>query len=191
MCLWQKQKNNKKKPLHEQEGVERPAGACPVFVICRLTPSQQTAFYHHLTLFSSHLLPHHHYGDYCTTAVEIVSLSSSFIFSPSASVFPSTQPCPLNDRISSGLWLKSSQLSILSLLRACLIAHQSSSELPQFAKQHFKANWNKKWFTLKHTFPTVAAKELADKQLYNGREVNTCPRVNFPFSYYRGLDKYR
>lgn len=118
-------------------------------------------------------------------------LSLSFIFSPLASLFPSTQPCPLNDRISSRLWLKSSQLSSLSLLCACLIAHQSSSELPQFAKQHFKANWNQQWFTLKHTLPTVAAKELADKQPYNGREANTCPKVNFPFSYYRGLDKYR
>lgn len=131
-------------------------------------------------------LPHHHYGDYritaCFLAFETVSLSPLFILSPLASFFLSSQSCPLNDRISSGLWLKSSQLSSLSLLRACLIAHQSSPELPWFAKQHFKANWNKQQFTLKHTLPTVAAKELIDKQLYNKREGNKCPKVNFPLS---------
>lgn len=140
-------------------------------------------------------LPRYHYGDYhitaCLTAIETVSLSPSFIFSSLASFFPSTQPCPLNERISSGPGLKSSQLSSLSLLRACLIAHQSSPELPQFARQHFKANQNKQWFTLKHTLPTVAAKELTDKQLYKKREANKCPKVNFPFSYYRLPYKYR
>lgn len=131
---------------------------------------------------SSASLPHHHYGDYCATAFETLSFSPLFILFPLASLFLLTQSCPLNDRISSGLRLKSSQLSSLSVLRACLIAHQSSPELPQFAKQHFKANWNKQQLTLKHTLPAVTAKELTDKQLYSKREVNECPNINFPFS---------
>lgn len=133
---------------------------------------------------SSASLPCYHYGDYRITACLLAfeTVSPLFILSPLASLFLLTQSCPLNDRISSGLWLKSSQLSSLSLLRACLIAHQSSPELPWCAKQHFKANWNKQQFTLKNTFPTVAAEELTDKQLYNKRERNKCPKVNFPFS---------
>lgn len=128
-------------------------------------------------------LPHHHYGDYritaCLPGFEI--LSPLFILSLLASLFLSTQSCPLHDRISSGLWLKSCQLSSLSLLRACLIAHQSHPELPWFSNQRFKANWKKQQFTLKHILPAVAAKELTDKQLYNKREVNKCPKINFPF----------
>lgn len=129
---------------------------------------------------SSASLPHHHYGDYCTAAFEPLSFSPLFILFPLASLFLLTQSCPLNDRISSGLRLKSSQLSSLSLLRACLIAHQSSPELPRFAKQHFKANWNKQQFTLKHTLPSVTAKGLTDKQLYDQGEGSECPKVNFP-----------
>ena len=175
--------------------MEMPAGACPVFRIARHAQSQQAAFWtlnvftiNWLFVFalSPASLPRHHYGDYhitaCLLAFETLSFSPLFILSPLAYLFLSTQSCPLNDRISSGLWLKSSQLSSLSLLRTCLIAHQSSPELPLFAKQHFKANWNKQQFTLKHTLPTVAAKELTDKQLYNKREGNKCPKVNFPFS---------